>query len=50
MEENSKARELYWRRQQAFIEKRQSDSEALAQAEKLQKKQKKKDKECVTMM
>ena len=47
MEENSRARELYRRRQQAFIEKQQR--EALGRAEKLQKKQKKKDKECVMM-
>lgn len=47
MEEDSKAREIYRRRQRALIEKQQR--EALAQAEKLQKKQKKKDKDCVMM-
>ena len=47
MEENARAREIYRRRQHAFIERQQR--EALAQAEKLQKKQKKKEKDCVIM-
>ena len=45
MEENSRARDIYRRRQQALMEKQQR--EALAEAEKLEKKQKKKDKDCV---
>jgi len=45
MEENSRARDIHHWRQQALIEKQQH--KALAQAEKLQKKQKKKDKDCV---
>lgn len=45
MEEDSRAHDIRRRRRQALIEKQQR--EALAEAEKLQKKQKKKDKDCV---
>ena len=45
MEEDSRAYDIYRRRQHALIEKQQR--EALAEAEKLQKKQKKRDKDCV---
>ncbi|KAF9650167.1 hypothetical protein BDM02DRAFT_3141330 [Thelephora ganbajun] len=47
MEEDSKAREIYRRRQRALVEKQQR--KAWAEAEKLQKKQKKKEKDCVIM-
>lgn len=47
MEEDSIAHEIYRRRQNASIEKQQR--EAFSQAEKLRKKQKKKDKDCVIM-
>jgi len=47
MEEDSRAHEMYRRRQHALIEKQQR--EALAEAERVQKKQKKKDKDCVVM-
>jgi len=45
MEEDSRAHDIRRRRRQGLIEKQQR--EALAEAEKLQKKQKKKDKDCV---
>ena len=47
MEEDSRAYDIYRRRQQAFVEKQQR--EAFSQAGKLQKKQKKKEKDCVIM-
>lgn len=47
MEEDVRARELYRRRQRDLIERQQN--EAWAEAEKLQKKQKKKEKDCVIM-
>jgi len=47
MEEDSRARAIYRQRQRVLMEKRQH--EALAQAEKLQKKQKKKEKDCMIM-
>jgi len=47
MEEDSIAHEIYRRRRQALIEKQQR--EELAEAERLQKKQKKKEKDCAIM-
>ena len=47
MEEDSRAREIHRRRQHALIDKQQR--EAFAEAERLQKKQKKKDKDCAIM-
>jgi len=47
MEEDSRAREIYRRRQHTLIERQQR--EAFAQAAELEKKQKKKEKDCVIM-
>jgi hypothetical protein len=47
MEEDSRAHEMYRRRQQALVDKQQH--EAFAEGGRLQKKQKKKEKDCMIM-
>lgn len=47
MEEDANARELYRQKQRSLVERQQH--EAWVEAEKLQKKQKKKEKDCVIM-